>query len=163
MLCWQSEILINKHKHNKVYCINIKIEDHILKYKEYPKQYQSWYQLGDFQSHPISKDQTSARNKTSIKIIYRVCFSSVTPSPQRNTTEYSENKVLHLHRSTLSGSSVYRTEKKKLPSLCLAPPLYLQTSKFYKVEIELKDETPSLLRSPLSESNYLCLNRQKTS
>ena len=64
--------MINNQKHNQVHYINIKIEDHILKYKEYPKQYQSRYQLGDFQSHPISKDKTSARNKTSIKIVFQV-------------------------------------------------------------------------------------------
>ena len=50
----------------------LKIEDYILKYKEYPKQYQSRYQLGDFQSHPRSKDKTLAKNKTSIKIIFQV-------------------------------------------------------------------------------------------
>ena len=46
---WADKVkIINKHKHNTTYCINIKIEDHILKYRVYPKQYQSWYQTWRF-------------------------------------------------------------------------------------------------------------------
>ena len=79
---WADKVkIINKHKHNKAYCINIKIEDHILKYRVYPKQYQSWYQLEDFQLHPISKDKTSVRKQNQHQNISQVCLSSVTPSP----------------------------------------------------------------------------------
>ena len=96
MLCWQSEILINKHKHNKVYCINIKIEDHILKYRVYPKPYESWYQLGDFQLHPISKDQTSVRkqNQHQNNISSMSLFCHSIPNIIKITSLYNTTSLL---------------------------------------------------------------------
>ena len=106
----QSEILINNHKRNQVHCINIKIEDHILKYKEYPKQYQSRYQLGDFQSHPRSKDKTSAKNKTSIKIVFQVfLLQSLCPL-------YNKFFRVFITKANNCLSSFYATKAKNKPS-----------------------------------------------